>query len=119
MEEGFGACGCVTATTSVARASGDRLVDGSRRTDEVGPVLSPADLVLDRPNGDPDEAWTWLQRYRIGTNKAQNEEPGPSCLRGKNRLTRGLMGDTQVTKPTQQQTSQGKKVALQAAASLL
>ncbi|KAJ1142378.1 hypothetical protein NDU88_008704 [Pleurodeles waltl] len=60
----------------------------------------------------------WLETYRMGPNKAQNEEPGPSQHWGKMRRTRGLMGNTQVTKPTQQQTSQGKKAALQTAASL-
>ncbi|KAJ1178825.1 hypothetical protein NDU88_004067 [Pleurodeles waltl] len=68
---------------------------------------------------DPDEAWTWLETYWTGTNKAQNEEPGPSCHRGKKQRTRGLMGKTRVTKPTQQKISQGKKAALQAVASLL
>ncbi|KAJ1157449.1 hypothetical protein NDU88_010161 [Pleurodeles waltl] len=58
---------------------------------------------------DPNEAWVWLETYQMGTDKAQNEEPGSSWHRGKKRRTRGLVGNTRVTKPTQQQTSQGKK----------
>ncbi|KAJ1213676.1 hypothetical protein NDU88_001308 [Pleurodeles waltl] len=47
----------------------------------------------------------------MGTDKAQRRQ-------GKKRRTRGLVGNTRMTKPTPQQTSHGKKAALQAAASL-
>ncbi|KAJ1138489.1 hypothetical protein NDU88_004872 [Pleurodeles waltl] len=68
---------------------------------------------------EPDEVWTWLESYRAGsTDPKQVECKQPRCC-DKRRHTKDFLGDWQVTKPTSQKVHQGKRAALQAAASLM
>ncbi|KAJ1117733.1 hypothetical protein NDU88_005930 [Pleurodeles waltl] len=67
---------------------------------------------------EPDEVWAWLEANRRGsTDLNQAEHRQPHC-RSKRGHTKDSQGDRQVTKPTSQQARQGKRAALQAAASL-
>ncbi|KAJ1180852.1 hypothetical protein NDU88_006067 [Pleurodeles waltl] len=67
---------------------------------------------------EPDEAWAWHDMYHADTDGGKNTEHKPPRRRGKRRHTRDTAENKQVTKPTQQQACQGKRVALQAAAYL-
>ncbi|KAJ1154825.1 hypothetical protein NDU88_007568 [Pleurodeles waltl] len=65
-----------------------------------------------------DEAWAWLEAYRAGTDRTQSEEPKPPQCRGKRWHTQVPTEHASVTRPTQQQTCQVRRAALQVAASL-
>ncbi|KAJ1139586.1 hypothetical protein NDU88_005955 [Pleurodeles waltl] len=87
---------------------------------QCGPAL--LNIILDDTTHffqEPDEAWPWLETYRartVGAKRTEHRSPG---RRGKRRHTRDSTGGQHVTKPTRQQALQGKKAALQTAASLM
>ncbi|KAJ1205793.1 hypothetical protein NDU88_001219 [Pleurodeles waltl] len=68
---------------------------------------------------EPDEVWTWLETYHKGHTDAKLVDHKQPQRRNKRRHARATLQDRQVTKPTNQQAHQGKRAALQAAASLM
>ncbi|KAJ1143629.1 hypothetical protein NDU88_009935 [Pleurodeles waltl] len=67
---------------------------------------------------EPDEAWIWLESYSAGALGTKHMDCKPHQRRGKRRYPRESTGSQRVSKPTCQQAHQGKRVALQVAASL-
>ncbi|KAJ1149524.1 hypothetical protein NDU88_002331 [Pleurodeles waltl] len=68
---------------------------------------------------EPDEVWTWLEAYHKGHMDIKRMEHKQPRRQGKRRHARDSQKDRQVTKPMSQQAHQGKRAALQAAASLM
>ncbi|KAJ1203953.1 hypothetical protein NDU88_007734 [Pleurodeles waltl] len=67
---------------------------------------------------EPDEVWTRLESYRVGSTHPKQVEHKQPQRHGKRHHTKDSLGDRQVTKPTSQQAHQGKRATLRAAASL-
>ncbi|KAJ1100542.1 hypothetical protein NDU88_005624 [Pleurodeles waltl] len=67
---------------------------------------------------EPDEVWALLEAYHKGSADITQMDHKQPRRRGEKRHIRVASKDLQVTKPTNQQACQGKKAALQAAASL-
>ncbi|KAJ1126416.1 hypothetical protein NDU88_004823 [Pleurodeles waltl] len=81
-------------------------------------VVRRRELRCPLPQMEPDEVWAWLGAYRRGPIDIKQVEHRQPRRRGKRRHAKDSQKDRQVTKPTRQQARQGKRAALQTAASL-